>query len=441
MSRVERTWNEVLAEAVQLHRADDLRGAEVRYQALLQLQPENPDVLHFLGVLRHGQERNEEAEDLVRRALAVAPGYVDAWNNLGNILLQLNRAGEAGEAYRRAVELNDTHAGAWNNLARILRTQKKYPEAIAAHQRAIELLPEADDAYFTYANTLHEFGDFDAALAAYRTSLKLNPRNARANTAVTYFLFLGGKREEAIALTHEWLQNDPGNPVAIHLLSAFTGEAVPDRASVDYIKVTYDNLAEWFDDWLLGTLHYRAPELVGAALASVLGEPRGELEILDAGCGTGLCAQHVRGHARNLEGVDLSERMLRKAHAKGSYDRLYEGELTNFMDVNPGAWNAILSADTLCYIGDLEPVARAAFKALRPDGWFVFTTERRDGEGFAMGPSGRYAHSREYIQRVLRESGFEDIALDEEILRTEAGSAVSGYVVRAHVIGTAEEAV
>ena len=42
-----------------------------------------------------------------------------------------------------------------------------------------------------------------------------------------------------------------------------------------------------------------------------------------------------------------------------------------------------MSADTLVYFGDLEPVLAAAAGALRPNGLFVFTLEHAAGDDAA----------------------------------------------------------
>src|SRR5512132_1845718 len=70
----------VLATAIRRHREGDCAGAEAGYLARLGAVPDDPDALHFLGVLRHQQQRTDEAIALVTRALAIAPAYVDAWN-------------------------------------------------------------------------------------------------------------------------------------------------------------------------------------------------------------------------------------------------------------------------------------------------------------------------------------------------------------------------
>ena len=53
------------------------------------------------------------------------------------------------------------------------------------------------------------------------------------------------------------------------------------------------------------------------------------LEVLDAGCGTGLAAPLLGPYARRLVGVDLSGAMLEQARALPQYDELVE-ELTKF---------------------------------------------------------------------------------------------------------------
>jgi predicted TPR repeat methyltransferase len=161
--------------------------------------------------------------------------------------------------------------------------------------------------------------------------------------------------------------------------------------------------------------------------------PAKRLDILDAGCGTGLCGPLVAPYARRLVGVDLSERMLDQARGRSVYDELVKGELTAYLTGCAATFDVILSADTLVYFGPLEVVAGAAENALRPGGRLIFTVEKMaDGgeeDGYSLGTSGRYRHAREYVQRVLTAAGLRpEIAAAE--LRLEAGEPVAGLVVQ-----------
>jgi predicted TPR repeat methyltransferase len=424
---------DALEEAVRLHREGDVEPAETIYESILAALPEQPDALHFLGILRHQQGRSEEAVALMRAALEAAPGYVDAWNNLGNVYKEMERLEEAEAAYREALARNDAYPPAWNNLGVVLGARGAFQEAVDAHRRVLELAPDIADAYFNLANALRRLGDPDAAIAACRRALALNPSHVRAHNLVGYMLYVVGRREDAAEVFRDWLAAEPHNPIAAHMLAASTGDAVPDRASDDFVRRTFDQFADSFDEQLLQRLDYHAPELLAASLAEVLGEPRGGLEVLDAGCGTGLCGPLLRPYARHLTGVDLSPGMLEKAGVRGGYDALHAQELTAYLAANEAAFDVVASADTLVYFGALEAVARAAHGALRPGGWLAFTVERSDEteRPFRINPHGRYSHTEEYLRTVLDHAGFGTIDIAPAVLRQELSRPVEGWVVRA----------
>src|SRR4030095_15239953 len=151
-----------------------------------------------------------------------------------------------------------------------------------------------------------------------------------------------------------WLSLEPDNPLTRHLLSACTGQEVPARASDDCVRNIFEGVADRFDT-VLGEVQYRAPALVAQAAAEAVGAPEARLDILDAGCGTGLCGEHFKPFARRLVGVDLSLEMLKRAGVRKLYNELIVGELTAFVGVVAAAWDVIISADTLVYFGDLAP--------------------------------------------------------------------------------------
>ena len=66
---------------------------------------------------------------------------------------------------------------------------------------------------------------------------------------------------------------------------------------------------------------YRLAGIAAALLARYL--PRGEGPILDAGCGTGLIGEAlaILGY-QDIEGLDISERMLEGARTRGVYSKL-----------------------------------------------------------------------------------------------------------------------
>ncbi|MEA1675065.1 tetratricopeptide repeat protein [Nitrospirillum sp. BR 11163] len=112
-----------LAEALALHQAGRVDEAEAAYRRLLADGPAEAqargDTLHLLGLLLHQVSRPEEAEPLLRQALAAEPGFFEAWNSLGAVLLALGRRAEAAEAWRTALRLNPNYDKAAANLGRL----------------------------------------------------------------------------------------------------------------------------------------------------------------------------------------------------------------------------------------------------------------------------------------------------------------------------------
>jgi predicted TPR repeat methyltransferase len=172
---------------------------------------------------------------------------------------------------------------------------------------------------------------------------------------------------------------------------------------------------------------------VADALVRHLGAGAGSLDVLDAGCGTGLAAPFLSRYSRSLTGIDLSSPMLEKARERGGYDHLETAELTAYLDGKRDAFDLIVSIDTLCYFGDLAEVARGSAQALRPGGRLVFSVERHDlpEQPFHLHAHGRYAHARSYLESVLAEAGFRVEEIAEGVLRQEVGSPVRGWIVTA----------
>jgi predicted TPR repeat methyltransferase len=417
-----------------------LNEAETIYRRILAHIPEHPDALHFLGLLQHQRGRTEEATRLISRALRVAPEYADAHNNLGNIYREQDRLNEAEACYQRAIELSPKNAGAYNNLGTVLRAKGLLSEAGAAYQKAIDLDPNFPNPFINMGSLLRQQGNMTEAVAHYTQALVLNPDHPGGRRVLGVLLSCLGRVEEATNAFRKWVEKEPDNPEARHLLAACSGEDVPQRATDAYVKQVFDNFAECFEE-RLERLEYRAPELILRAVAGIYDAPAGDLDFLDAGCGTGLCGPLFRPYARKLEGVDLSPRMLVRAQSTGCYDALEEAELTDFIGSRKDAYDVIVSADTLCYFGDLQEVMAAVAVAVRPGGFFIFTVERgEEGDdtmpaGFRINPLGRYSHQESYVSRTVAEAGMELRSVAHGELRQEMGSPVTGLVVTAAVRG------
>lgn len=425
---------DALALAIYLHRSEKWDDAELLYRRILEAVPEQPDAMHFLGVLSHQRGRSDAAIELIERSNRLGEPNADRYNNLGNVLVECGRLSEATDAYRRAIDLQPGHADAYNNLGTVLRAQRLYDDAAAAYQTAIELDPAHIDAYNNFGNLLSSRGMVREAVAYYCKAITLIPNHPQARKLLGIAYYTIGQIDAAAQVFREWLKEEPSNPVAQHLLAACSGENVPLRASDAYVESTFDAFAGSFDA-KLEKLAYRAPELVAEALAKACGAPEKRLIALDAGCGTGLCGPLIAPYVSHLTGVDLSAGMLSKARGRGVYHGLFKAELTAYLAHHAEAFDLAISADTLVYFGSLQAAFEAAFRALRPAGLLVFTVEEAvdnvPESGYRINPHGRYSHSDAYVRQTLVKAGFHEPAVERAVLRMEGGNPVAGLVVTA----------
>jgi tetratricopeptide (TPR) repeat protein len=152
-------------QALALHKAGDLIGAEKLYRQVLKVKPDHFDSLNLLGVIYLQRGNYTEAVRKIDMALKLNPGSAFAHNNRGNALKEL----------------------------------KQFDEALKSHDKAIALKPDYADAYFYRGNTLKEMNRPDEALASYDQALALRPGYPEAlnNRGVT--LFWLNRLEEALA--------------------------------------------------------------------------------------------------------------------------------------------------------------------------------------------------------------------------------------------------
>lgn len=425
---------DALSMAVQMHQRGMIEEAESVYNDVLRIVPDQPDAMHYSGVIAHQMGDSEKAITLIKKSLAVSPDQPDVLNNLGNIFRELGQLGEARKYYARVLTLAPEHADTWVNIGVILRQLSKPEEALEKLEKAIELNPKHGDAYHNLGNTLADLKRFEEALDAYEMATKVSPEGGMAPKSIARVQYDLGRKDDAIRTIQRWSYANPDDAGAKHLLAAYTGKDVPKQASENFVRQSFDGFSKSFDE-VLTRLNYKAPKYVGELVVEKLAESVGGYRMLDIGCGTGLCGPLIRPLASTLVGVDLSTGMLDKAKERGVYDTLEEAELTQYMNDNTGCCDVITCVDTLCYIGDLSLAIPAAYSSIDPEGWFFFTVEQHlateHEQGYWLQPHGRYSHNRGYLVALLESAGFLVETMKDVILRQEGPDEVSGLLVGA----------
>lgn len=127
--------------AIQEHQAGHLDKAEEIYRQVLAAAPDNPFVLHLLGVVAFQSGKLDASQELIKKAIAINPGQADFYANLGNTLVRMGRVDEAIGAYKSALKLNGAHFDALANVGFAWQTKKDFPRAAACYRQAIKSNP------------------------------------------------------------------------------------------------------------------------------------------------------------------------------------------------------------------------------------------------------------------------------------------------------------
>ncbi len=358
-----------------------------------------------------------QAKAVCRAMLARRPDHPDALRLLGKLLTHTGKFGEAVPLLRRAIAMRPTDAESHLHLAQALIGLGCDDEAVAvlvgaSRGRAVHV-PMTK----LLSSALHRLGRVD---------------DMRATLGDAVFRL--GATPSATELIEHWLSLMPDDPAPAHRLAAMRGDTPPARAANAYVTYLFDRYAETFDD-SLSKLGYHGPALIAQLLQASEATPNGQWRVLDAGCGTGLCAPILRPFAEHLTGVDLSPAMMEKARERGGYDELVVAELTEYLERNAAQFDLIISADTLIYFGDLSALLLHAANALSPAGWFAFTVEKTDDDadvlGYRLNTNTRYSHSKAYVTQALAATGFVLRAMNETTIREGDGEPQLGWAVLA----------
>jgi predicted TPR repeat methyltransferase len=429
--------NNLAAALIGLNKFDD---AAASAQRAIAIKRGSAEAHNNLGYAYLKQNKPGDAVASLRRAIAIRQDYPEALRNLGDALANQGKFGESVVHYQKALSIRPAYAEAMVNLGVALTKAGRIDDAIALYRQAIAIRPNYPEAFFNLGVALFDQVKLDEAIACYRKAIALDPDYINAHRNLGFTLHRQGAFEESASCYRRVIAIEPDNQSALHMIAAMAGSN-PERASTRYVAGLFDEYAEKFDAHLVQELEYRSPGLIVSMIRDSPPATGGKWDVLDLGCGTGLAGAAIAPYARHLVGVDLSPRMLDKARERGVYTRL---EAADLLEMTRGeaaeTYDAVTAADVFVYIGKLDALFAEVKRLLRAGGRFGFTLETlklpgdaEAGAGalqdYRLTPTGRYAHSSAYIERLAAQSGFKVDQFVSTILRLELGKPVNGWLV------------
>jgi predicted O-linked N-acetylglucosamine transferase (SPINDLY family) len=226
---------EALAVGLQHRQAGRLQEAEAIYRQILQVAPEQPDALYFLGVLAQQAGQPTVAADYIHKAITRKPHVAEFHDALGESYRAQGKLADAIAHYQRALALKPDCAEAAYHLAVACQQQGRRAEALTQYQQVLTLRPPFPELHNNLGVALQELGKLDEAVAHLREALALQPGFAEAYYNLANVLKAQGRLEEAVTHYRQTVALKPGIVEAhINLANALREQDKREEALAHY---------------------------------------------------------------------------------------------------------------------------------------------------------------------------------------------------------------
>ena len=253
-------------DILQLLQANRASRAVEQCREALEEFPDDVNILGLLGAALGDLRYFDEAEEVLRRTVDLAPTFAKPHEDLGMLLVQQSRAEEALPLLEKAVRLDPTLEEAHFQHGRALAMLGRGDEADAAFERCFALSPVRRA--MALAAEHHREGRLPEAEKLCRRVLQQEPRHVDALRMLGLIAATSGEFEDAEYLLRQVLETAPDHAAAMFELGRVLGEMDRHEEAIDI----YQRLLNLEPD--NPKVHYRiagaraAAALTGAAAAS-----------------------------------------------------------------------------------------------------------------------------------------------------------------------------
>ncbi|MBK5276192.1 MAG: tetratricopeptide repeat protein [Desulfuromonadales bacterium] len=388
------------------------------------------NAISLLGTIYAETGELPEAKKYLEKADRLNPASAYIKGNLGNVCKMQNDFHSARTYYLQALELDNNVLGVNINLGNILAHVDKDAEAASrCYRKAAEIKPDDFDLIYSFGRSL-DILNTAAAIDYYKQALNINPSQIDVYSDLALALLRTKRSDEAATYLRLGLDKSPNNAQLRFCLCVAEGRTPDEDINTEYINSSvqklFDIYAKDFDNSLVDKLQYSAPVEIPQFLKETVPDIHFK-SCVDLGCGTGLIGEEVRSFCDEITGIDISSEMLSIARAKKCYEDLQHGEIIEVLNNSSRRYDLFVAAEVINYIGALEKLFCAVSAKANPNALFVITTERCEGDGYVFQKeSFRYAHNREYVEKVAAMNGSTILHVKQIKLRMENNTWVAG---------------
>ena len=201
-----------LESGIQQFQAGKLIEAEQIFRQILQLQPDNADTWHLLGVIAAQQGQSKEAIERFEKAININPNDSSFYNNLANAYTHLEQYTKAIKYYQKALKLKPDYNEAYYNLGNIFKHLKELDKAIESYQQSIAIDPNYIDAHYKLGILFKEKEKYDQAILSLEKVTQLKDDHLEAYYLLGYLYCNQKLLEKALKAYFKCLEIKPNLP-------------------------------------------------------------------------------------------------------------------------------------------------------------------------------------------------------------------------------------
>lgn len=195
---------EALHEIIRLYEQRNLRDAEILCLRILEVEPDNSDANHFMGIIAFEVKNFPIARQYLEKAIKLNPDNPSIYLNMGNVIQSEGGFEESIQWYEKSIVCNDTdNKKAYNNMGVALTKLGRFTEAEECAKKAIKIDPSYFEAHNNIGEIYKDMGRFEDALAACEKALELAPQFVPARWNRAILLLLAGRLKEGFE-EYEW---------------------------------------------------------------------------------------------------------------------------------------------------------------------------------------------------------------------------------------------
>jgi predicted TPR repeat methyltransferase len=258
---------------------------------------------------------------------------------------------------------------------------------------------------------------YDAKLR-FKLVIFFRPKHIYAHYRLGHCLLLQGDTTGAEKEFLECLKLDKSFLEAEYMLATISNSYKrPATIPLSIIEEFFDDQAPNYNKEYINHKNYQVPVLLVESIGNYLAGRDNIKNVLDLGCGTGLCALALKEKIKveRIVGIDVSAKMLSEAkktyfQEHPLYDLLIKEDLNNYLQNGHEKFELIMAGYSLHYSSDITQCLVDCKNLLLPEGVLAFSVEKAETFDFGFSDSAEnYCFSENYIRQIASKAGYSQI--------------------------------